>query len=147
MPDMFAVAGSKIFIGGVLSAKATDFVVGDFTSQTWVEIDGWETCGAVGDTAEIISTPLINQGRVVKIKGTNDAGDMENTFASYPTDPGQMALIAAQKTKSNFAVRVIWSDGVTELFIAMVASRARSGGGANDAQMRSFTFSINSNVV
>ena len=147
MPDMFAVAGSKIYIGGVLAAKATDFVVGDFTSQTWVEVDGWETAGTVGDTSEIIATPLINQGRVVKIKGTNDAGEMENTFASYPTDPGQIAMNAAQKTKSNYAFRVVWSDGVTEYFIAMVGSRARSGGGANDAQMRAFTLAINSNVV
>lgn len=147
MPDMFAVAGSTISIGGVLAAKATDFVVGDFTSQTWVPIDGWETAGQLGDTAEIISTNIINQGRTVKIKGTNDAGEMENNFVSYPSDPGQIALVAAQKTKSNYAFRVVWSDGVTEYFIGMVGSRQRAGGGANDGMMRTFNLSINSNVV
>ena len=29
-------------VGGVLAAKPTDFVIGDFTSQTWVEVDGWD---------------------------------------------------------------------------------------------------------
>lgn len=147
MPDMVAIAGSTIAIGGVLSAKPTDFVSTDFNGQTWTLIDGWETLGAFGDAAEIIATPLINQGRTVKIKGTNDAGDLECSFVSYPTDPGQIALIAAQKTKSNYAFRIVHSDGVTEYFIAMVGSRQRSGGGANDASKRSFTLSINSNIV
>lgn len=147
MPDMYAVAGSKIYIGGTLSAKATDFVVGDYAGQTWTLVDGWETAGTVGDAAEVISTPLINQGRVVKIKGTNDAGSMENNFASYPTDPGQVAMLAAQALKVNKAFKVEWSDGVVEYFIALVSSRQRAGGGANDAVMRAFTLEINSNVV
>lgn len=147
MPDLYAVAGSKIYIGGVLASKATDFVVGDYSSQTWVEVDGWETAGQVGDSAEIISTSLINQGRVNKQKGTNDAGEMENNFAILPTDPGQLAMVAAQKTKSNYAFKIVWSDGTTEYFIALVGNRERSGGGANDVQMRSFTLSLNSNIV
>lgn len=147
MPDMVAIAGSTIAIGGVLAAKATDFVASDFSGQSWTLIDGWETMGALGDTAEVISTALINQGRMVKIKGTNDAGDMECSFVSYPSDPGQLALIAAQKSKSNYAFRVAHSDGVTEYFIGMVGSRQRAGGGANDASKRNFTISVNSNIV
>ncbi len=45
-----AVAGQKIYIGGQLDDKSTDFVAADFASQSWTEIDGWTQCGATGDT-------------------------------------------------------------------------------------------------
>lgn len=147
MADLYAVAGSTISIGGVLSAKATDFVAGDFASQTWTAIDGWQNVGAIGDAAEVIKTALINQGRVIKQKGTNDAGSCECTFAIVSGDPGQAALIAAQKVKSNYAFKIVWSDGVTDYFIALVSTRNRGGGDANAVQMRTFALELNSNVV
>lgn len=147
MADLFAVADSKFFIGGVLASKAADFIASDFTSQTWTEVDGWETCGAIGDTAETIATPLINRGRVVKIKGTNDAGTWENTFAALPDDLGQIALIAAQAAEDNYAFKVEWGNGEVWTFIGMVMSKGKAGGSANTADMRNFTIEINSNIV
>lgn len=147
MPDMYAVAGSKIYIGGVLAAKPTNFVVGDFSSQIWVEIDGWETAGAIGDAQEIISTNLINSARTIKQGGTKDAGSMENNFSIFPADAGQIALKAAQGTGSNYAFRIIWSTGETQYFIALVGTQTRSGGGANDIQMLSATLEVNCKPV
>lgn len=110
MADLYPVAGSKIYIGGVLDSKAFDFIAADFASQEWVEIDGWETMGAIGDAAQEIATDLINRGRTVVQKGTRRAAAMENNFAIIAEDPGQIALIAAEKSKFNYAFRVVGDD-------------------------------------
>jgi len=148
MADLHSVSGSKIYIGGVLASKATDFVAGDFASQTWLEIDGWETCGALGDNAETISTVLINRNRVVKQKGANDAGAWENNFAVLEGgDAGQTAMMAAQATRDNYAFKVEWASGEVFRFIGLVMSKSKAGGGGNTVDMRAFNIEINSNIV
>ena len=144
---LYAVAGSRIYIGDPLNDKDTDFVAGDFAGQSWLEIDGWETAGEVGDEASIITTSIINRGRDVKMKGTRNAGQMQNNFAVIPGEDGQAALIAAEKTENNWAFRIVWEGGQTSYFIAMVASARFTGGGANTVRMLSSTFEVNSNVV
>lgn len=147
MPDLFAVANSKFYIGGPLARKATPFVLGDFASQVWVEVDGWETAGAVGDASEQIATNLINTGRTVKQKGTADAGSMENNFAIIDNDPGQTLLKNAQASQSNYAFKIEWAGGDISYFIGLVMSKSRAGGNANTVQMLNATIDINSNVV
>ncbi len=146
-----AVAGQKLFIGGQLDDKATDFVASDFAGQSWVEVDGWETCGSAGDTAALISTDLINRGRTIKQKGTKNAGQMQNVFAIVPGDAGQTALIAASTTNKNYAFRIDNNDGVVtpskRYFVALVMNAEEVGGSANTIQKLNATVEINSNIV
>lgn len=144
---LYPVAGSRIYIGDVLEDKDTDFVLGDFAGQSWLEIDGWETAGDIGDEASVITTSIINRGRDIKMKGTRNAGQMQNNFAVIPGEDGQAALIAAEKTENNWAFRIVWEGGQTSYFIAMVVSARFVGGGANTIRMLSSTFEVNSNVV
>lgn len=144
---LYPVAGSRLFIGGVLADQSDDFVAADFTSQTWVEIDGWSTMGASGDASALITTALINRGRDVKQKGTKNAGSMQNTFAIIETDPGQIALIAAADTNDNYAFRIELSSGGERLFIGLVMSAQEAGGDANTVANLTATIEINSNVV
>lgn len=108
--DLWAVAGSRIYIGPTMPTQLADFTASDFDSVVWTEIDGWQTMGAIGDTAEAITTSLINRGRDVKQKGTWNAGSMENTFALVPDDAGQAAMIAASKTRLNYPFKIVYSD-------------------------------------
>jgi hypothetical protein len=110
MAALVSTAGCKFYIGGALSSTVADFTETSFAGQTWVEVDGWMTKGDLGDSAEEINTPLINRGRNVKQKGTFDAGTMENVFAWTPNDPGQLAMIAASKTRNEYAFKVEYSD-------------------------------------
>lgn len=144
---LYPVAGSKIFIGGVLSDKATDFVAADFTSQTWEEIDGWSTMGAAGDTAALITSSLINRGRDIKQKGTFNAGQMQNVFAIVDDDAGQLALLAAAQTRDNYAFKIELENGAQRLFVALVMSAEEAGGEANTIQNLNSTLEINSNIV
>ena len=122
-----AVAGQKIYIGGQLEPETGDMVAGDFTSQTWVEIDGWSQCGAAGDTSALISTDLINRGRTIKQKGTRNAGQMQNVFAIVPNDAGQIALIAAEGTNKNYAFRIDNNDAATARAETVTISVATPG--------------------
>lgn len=107
---LVSTAGCKFYIGSALAAGLVDFTEASFSAITWTEVDGWMTKGDLGDSAEEITTPLINRGRVVKQKGTFDAGTMENVFAWTPNDPGQLALIAAAKDRLERAFKVEYSD-------------------------------------
>lgn len=153
MADLYPVAGMKFYIGGVLASKATDFVAADFDTQVWVAVDGWETMGAVGDAVALISTPLINRGRDVKLKGTANAPSMQNNFAVLAADPGQVALIAAgvPSVKDNYAFKIEGNEGGTSpselLFVGLVMGTPEQGGGANTARLMSATIEINSNIV
>lgn len=108
--DLFPVAGDRIYIGGVMNGKNADFIKSDFDGQTWVEIDGWETQGPLGDTAQEIATDLINRGRTTVQKGTRRSPAMENNFAVIAEDPGQIALYAAERSRYNYAFRIVRDD-------------------------------------
>lgn len=153
--SLYPVAGCKIYIGGALADKSVDFAAADFTSQTWVLINGWQQMGAFGDTSQIITSSLIGEGRDKKLKGTRNGGQMSNVFSIIPTDPGQIALIAAEKSQSNFAFKVELNDKPTgtdptasqRLFIALVNTAQETGGEANTVRNLNATLEINSNIV
>lgn len=156
MAELQAVAGWRFYIGPVISVGKEDLTVEDFTGLVFTEVDGWETMGTFGDTSEIINTALINRRRNVKQKGTRDAGDMENTFATLAgqsLDEGQQALLDAEKTDDNYAIKIEANDAEGDgaptrfFFAALVTSAAFQGGGANTIQMLSSTLGINSNIV
>lgn len=111
MSELYAVAGKRIFIGGVMQTKKTRHVLDDFSGQTWTEIDGWETHGSIGDAAQAITTALINRKRDIKTKGTFNAGTMENNFAILRSDVGQVALRNAVESPNNFAFKIQGNDG------------------------------------
>lgn len=124
---LYPVAGSRIYIGGVLADKNADFVASDFNSQSWVEIDGFSQLGDLGDTSQLITTSLINRNRDVKQKGTRNAGGMQCVFAKMDLDAGQIALIAAEKSRSNFAFRLDLGDADTAVQSAVTITIAAPG--------------------
>lgn len=154
MSDLFPVAGARFYIGGATPTQSADFVAGDFSAEVWVEVDGWETAGSKGDTAEVITTQLINRGRDVKQKGTRNAGSMQNMFAEIPADAGQVAMAAAEASPLNYAFRIVYDDipdggatGTTHYFVGLVTSWSEEGGSANTVRMRNGSTEVNSNIV
>lgn len=107
MSGLYPVAGSKLFIGSRVTAKGT-VTAADFASQVWTEIDGWTNAGSIGDTQEVIEQTLINQRRVRKMKGTLNAGTMENQFVSIDTDPGQKKFKQAIADCQPYAFKIQW---------------------------------------
>jgi len=157
MAKMYPVAGCKFFIGNAAIADQDDaFDAADFTSVTWTEVKGWVQMGAVGDAAALVTSDQIGSARTKKAKGTRNAGSMENVFDVVADDTGQLAMIAAEQTDDNYPFRITYNDAPLtgsaptpseSLFIGIVMSQARQGGGANDPRRRNFNIEINSNIV
>ena len=153
--ELFPVNGAKLYIGGPTSAKAADHVEADFDGVTWVEIDGWQSCGALNDDTQTITTSLINRPRDSNSKGTKNAAPTEMIFAVLPEDPGQEDLYEADASRFNYNFRIVWDDapaavGSTpseSLFIALVGSVGERGGEANTTRMLGASLQRNSNIV
>lgn len=156
MATLYPVAGCKIYIGAAMELPDGDMDASDFSAVTWTEIKKWSQMGAFGDTAALITTQLISEGRDIKQKGTRNAGQMQNVFAVAATDPGQIALIAAEKTLQNYPFKVELNDKPSvgaspknslRYFMGLVMSAQEQGGGANTVQNLNATIEINSNIV
>lgn len=156
MGQLHPVAGSKLYIGAAMDLPTADLAETDFDSQTWTEIKGWTNMGPIGDTSASITSDWIGAKRTKKLKGTRDAGNMENTFDVLSDDPGQLALIAAEQSSSNFAFRVVLDDAPAtgsaptpseRLFVALVMSTSEQGGNANTPYAMQAALAINSNIV
>ena len=152
---LYPVSGCKIYIGTLpMDEQDDDFVAADFSGVVWTEIKKWTQMGPFGDTAQLITTDLISEARTKKQKGTRNAGSMQNVFAIDNLDPGQLAVIAAEKTIYDYPIKVELNDkpsgGSTNslrLFIALIMQGQDAGGGANTIQALNAMFEINSNIV
>lgn len=158
MADLYPVAGCRIFIGPATATQAADFVEADLaTLSPYTEIDGWTQMGDFGDNSALITQALINRGRDVKLKGTKNAGSMQNIFANLPDDAGQIAVIAAAQTQLNYAFKVLLNDGDTTVspdiqpseryFVGLIMSAVEVGGEANTPRNLQVNVEINSNIV
>jgi hypothetical protein len=110
MATLYSVAGCKYYIGAAMELPDVDVVEADFASVVWTEVKNYMEAGALGDAAALITTPLIDRGRDVKQKGTRNAPSRQDNFAVAINDPGQIALLAAEKTNYNYPFRVDLND-------------------------------------
>ncbi|MEQ8309052.1 MAG: hypothetical protein RIE24_07895 [Silicimonas sp.] len=150
---IYATAGAKLFIGGVLAQQSDDFVEADFNSETWTEIKELEALGSLGDAAEEISFSAIGESRTKRLKGPRSAPPMEVVCGLDYSDAGQQAAIAAEKEIHDYAFKVEFNDapdGGTpseRYFIAKVASSTEAYDTANAVMKLNLALWVNSNVV
>ena len=152
---IYATNGARIYIGGALDTKSTDFVEADFAGQSaaWKEIGETENLGTVGDTASEITFDGINSQRTRRLKGTRNAGSMDLVMGIDYDDEGQKALIAAEKTPHDYAFRIVLNDAPAggtpseRLFVAKVGSVAEAFDTANSVMKLNASLWVNSNVV
>lgn len=151
---LFPVAGCKFYIStNIFPEQSADVVAGDFTSVVWIEVKKWTSMGAYGDSAQLITTDLIGEGRTKKQKGTKNAGSMANVFATDTTDAGQQKMLVAAQSYDNYAFKIEMNDkgaltnnSIRE-FYGLVMQAQQAGGGANTIQSLNATVEINSNIV
>lgn len=124
---IYATAGAKIFIGPALASKTTDFVLADFPTTGWVEIGETEGLGTVGDTSSEITFDGIAAARTRRLKGTRNAGSMEIVCGLDPTDPGQVAAVAAERAPHDFAFKMLLNDAPAATSATVTVSIASPG--------------------
>lgn len=104
---LYPIAGSKIFIGGPVTAKGT-VAASDFQGAVWTEIGGWANAGSIGDTQNVAEQDLINERRTRKIKTTLNGGTMESQFVPMATDPGQIKFKQAIDDCRPYQWKIEW---------------------------------------
>jgi len=159
MSRLFVTAGTKVSIGPAKEFTGTDLVAADFTTgtPTWTRITGTTNIGGAGDTAELVTSTQIDPGtlqsRVRKGKGARNAGSMAIVADLNPTDPGQLALVAAEKESTSYMIKVEFTDAPTggtpsiRYFLAFVMSAGEQWDEANSAMKFNATLEIDSNIV
>ncbi len=121
-----AIAGSKFYIGTKVALPSDlNVTLSNFTPQEteWLEVNGWTNAGALGDARSAISQDFIGADRTVTIKGTANSEAMQNVFSPIPTDPGQIRMLEAFASCSNYAFKVEWgakcaSEGPVTISVA-----------------------------
>ncbi|MCA0257133.1 MAG: hypothetical protein LCH47_11125 [Proteobacteria bacterium] len=150
---VYASGGMKVFIGGVKNQKSEDFILADFNAEVWTEIKEVEAAGSAGDTSEAINFTALGDKRTRTIKGPRSAGTMEIVCGIDPSDAGQLAVVAAEKTNSDYAFKLVFNDAPAggspseRYFIAKVMSQSEQFDQASSVMKINIGLGINSNIV
>jgi hypothetical protein len=152
---IYAANGAKLFIGGPLASKSTDFVLADYAAQTslWTEIGETEGLGSLGDTSAEITFQGISANRDRRLKGTRNAGTMEIVCGLDYADAGQIDLLAAEKARGEYAFKLVLNDAPAggtpseRYFVASVASAVEALDAANNVMKLQASLWVNSNIV
>lgn len=143
--------GTKFYIGP--SVLDTVDTTSEFTGLTYVEVGLVETLGEVGDESSAVTFAALGDGRTRKAKGARDAGTMAVTVAHDPLDDGQLAMIAAEGTSLNYAIKMELPDKpnatgtpTIQYFRGLVMSKRLNVGGNDNVIRRTFNLGVNSEI-
>lgn len=144
-------AGTRLYIGPRLSAKLPALesaAITLLTGLTYVEVGELENIGDYGDEVGDVTFAALSDSRTRHLKGLADAGSVDLSIGFDVGDTGQLALVAAQKDRSQFdyPVKVVYVDGLVDYFAAKVMSSRKTVGGAEDVIKRTVTLGINSGI-
>lgn len=154
-------AGTRVFIGPVVNISTIKAMTDeaaltffeDIEDNDWTEVEEVESLGEFGDSTQPATFAALKDSRMTKLKTVRDAGTLAVVVGRDELDPGQMALVAAEKTKFNNAFKVVFADErdenyspSTEYFGGMVLSRATTVGAVTDVTKRNFGVAINTAI-
>lgn len=143
--------GAKIFIGPVNSTANT---ASAYAALTYTEIGEVDSMSEFGPQSSVITFASLGDAIMRKAKGVRDNGDATIVVANDPRDPGQIALVAAEKTNFQYAVKVLAADAPDAndtdsvwYWRALVGSARLQGLSSNDVTKRGFQLFITSLIV
>ena len=127
MATLYPVAGCRYFIGPAMELPDDDVTEATFSAVVWTEVKKYMEAGALGDAAAEITTPLIDRARDLTQKGTRNAPSRQDNFAAVPSDAGQTAMLAAERTNYNYPFRVDLNDEPIPKSATVTISNASPG--------------------
>lgn len=155
MSSVSTTSRTKIYIGNKLPLKSSDYTKSEIEAALTaaVPVGFLENLGTFGDEGTEVTFDAIDSGRTMKLKGTRNAGNIALVAGLNESDPGQAALIAAEKTDDNYAIKIEWNDApaggtpTTRLFIGIIMSASEAYDSVNNVKKLNATIAINSNIV
>jgi hypothetical protein len=141
--------------GGVTLAigSTTEFTdIAGYESDSWTDVNEIEDGGQFGDEAAAINFTALADGRVRKFKGPRDAGTQTLVCGDDPK--GQLLMLAAERTKFDYNIRVTLNDAITlggdpsvHYFRAKVMSARRNVGNVSNVVKITYALGINSAIL
>ena len=150
--DIQTTSGTKFFISTTAAASTVDTLV-EYEALTWTEIMEVEDLGNIGDVSTEVTGAAIGDSRIRKAKGARNAGTMNVIcFDTVPLDAGQVAVIAAEATYSNYAFKIEFPPPVTgtaeiQYFRGLVMSNELRLGTNDNIRRRAFNIGVNSAIT
>ncbi|MBP2495383.1 hypothetical protein ABID82_002284 [Methylobacterium sp. PvP062] len=145
-------SGTRIWIGTAVDPD-TVTLTSLKAITTWTEIKKVESFGDYGDESAAVEFSEVGRGRKEKAKGVRDAGTLALAVGLVQGDPGQLAMILAEGSSSNYAFRIETPDGPTddddntiEYFAGLVMSKKKNVGTSDNVLRRNFSIGINSEI-
>jgi hypothetical protein len=108
MTGVSATTGMKVSIGTAAPSAAIDPTT--FGADTYTAINEISDLGSFGDTTKEITFESLSSGRVTKLPGIKDGGDLQVTVGFVATDAGQLAMRTAGNDNVERAFKVELSD-------------------------------------
>lgn len=143
-------SGTKIYIGDATTANTKVLLL---ATSNFVEVGEVQTLGEFGDESPAVTFAAIGDARIRKTKGARDAGIMTITCGRDPLDAGQAAMIAAENTDFEYAIKIVANDAATDaytdttyVFRGLVMSRRENYGTNDNVVTVTFNVGINSEV-
>lgn len=127
-----------------------------YAGDTWANIANIQDMGEAGSEAEIVVGKFVDQTYSRKLKGSRDNGTIELVVARDSSDPGYLALIAAEKTSFGYNFQIELNDkpavGASPknskfYFNALVASAKNGFGGADDITTTTFSLAVSGEII
>jgi hypothetical protein len=150
--EAYTVNGSKMHIAPAQATTPADATA--YAALTWTEITLLTNIPEYGDSASIQTIDVIGDGRTRKGKGSRNAGGGDLTVLPKPSDPGQIALEAAEATQSYYPIKVTIPNRLTgggtdqiDYFMALIAGKRQGMGGNNDFVVKRYSLEVSSAIV
>ncbi|TJZ93848.1 hypothetical protein FA743_00810 [Paracoccus gahaiensis] len=111
---LFPVAGSRFFIADQPASSPSGPV--SVPAGAWVEIGETEAFGTLGGRYELHEANHIDPlgDGYTAMKGVHSPDTMQIVMGLDPTDPGQLLLFNAYRSRDAFPFRLLFPDGVTD---------------------------------
>lgn len=156
-------AGSKFYIAPqtpsfvtlITDEASTDAaIITAAEALVWTEVGETEDLGEFGDEASEVTFTALGNRRTRKFKGTFNAGTVTVQAGSDPSDPGQLAMIAAFASDLDYPFKITLNDQLTLAgtpttlyFVGKVMSKKRNVGNVENVVRQSYPVGINSEII
>ena len=143
--------GGKFFIS--TTPVTADLNQAAYDALTWVEVKNVVSTPAMGVADNIISQDLLDTDVSQKQKGFTQVNDGELVVAFEPTDPGQIAMLAASNVRNSYGFKSQLADGTTpstgtkRYTWGYVGGGGDAGGGGEDFVNLTFQLALNQRPI
>lgn len=146
MADQLNLDGTLYVCATVQNSDLTESA---FEALTWVEIGKIVTLPQVGFEANVVTQNYVNTDFSTDAKGFKNGMATEVVVGRDPSDAGQDILRTAADSRSRYAFKREYADGVATVttptikyFRALVSSDMDSGGGGEEFDNETFGIKI-----